>query len=118
MDYTERLRRLAKNDPTIAAGVVDEIGTDPKELDPKTLTLVRLAASVAVGAAVPTFGEHADAALNAGATVDEIVAVLVGVVPIVGLPGVVVAAPRLAMALGFDTDDRDDARDCWGDLRR
>jgi 4-carboxymuconolactone decarboxylase len=104
MDYTERLRRLAMNDPTLAADVVDELGTEPKELDSRTLALVRLGALVAVGGAVPSFGEHADAAVNSGATVEEIVAVLVGVVPIVGLPCVVSAAPRLAMALGYDTD--------------
>jgi alkylhydroperoxidase/carboxymuconolactone decarboxylase family protein YurZ len=48
--------------------------------------------------------------VNSGATVEEIVAVLVGVVPIVGLPCVVSAAPRLAMALGYDTDDAASAR--------
>jgi 4-carboxymuconolactone decarboxylase len=110
MNYTERLRRLANNDPTVAADFVDEVGTEPKELDPKTLALVRLGALVAVSGAVPSFGAHADAAVSAGATVDEIVAVLVGVVPIVGLPRVVAAAPRLAMALGYDTDDADERR--------
>ena len=43
--------------------------------------------------------------MNAGATAAEIVDVLVGVVPIVGLPCVVAAAPKLAMALGYDVDD-------------
>ena len=105
MDYRERLRRLAINDPAMAAKVVDDGGTESNELDPKTLTLVRLGALVAVGGTFPSFGEHADAALSAGATVNEIVAVLVGVVPIVGLPRVVAAAPGLAMALGYDTDD-------------
>ena len=42
---------------------------------------------------------------DAGATVAEIVEVLVGVVPIVGLPCAVAAAPKLAMALGYDIDD-------------
>jgi 4-carboxymuconolactone decarboxylase len=110
MDYTERLRRMANNDATAAADLVDEVGTDRKNLDPKTLALVRLGALVAVNGPVPCFGEHADAALNAGATVNEIVAVLFGVVPIVGLPRVVASAPRLAMALGYDTDDADEPR--------
>jgi 4-carboxymuconolactone decarboxylase len=105
MDYTERLHRMANNDPRVAADFVDEIGTEPQELDPKTLALVRMGALVAVNGAVPSFGAHADAAVNAGATVNEIVAVLFGVVPIVGLPRVVAAAPKLAMALGYDTDD-------------
>jgi 4-carboxymuconolactone decarboxylase len=100
---------MAKNDADIAACFVDEVGTEPKDLDPKTLSLVRLGALIAVNGAVPSFGAHADAAVNAGATVDEIVAVLFGVVPIVGLPRVVAAAPRLAMALGYDTDDAEDA---------
>ena len=47
--------------------------------------------------------ENANAALDAGATAAEIVDVLVGVVPVVGLPCVVAAAPKLAMALGETT---------------
>ena len=74
-------------------------------LDPKTLALVRLAALVAVGGAVPSYGAHADAAVDAGATAAEIVDVLVGVIPIVGLPRVVATAPKVAMALGYDTSD-------------
>jgi len=69
----------------------------------KTLALVRLAALVAVGGAVPSYGAHADAAVDAGATAAEIVDVLVGVIPVVGLPAVVATAPKLAIALGYDT---------------
>ena len=58
------------------------------------------AALVAVGGAVPSYGAQADAALSAGATAAEIVDVLVGVVPIVGLPCAVAAAPKLALAHG------------------
>jgi len=43
--------------------------------------------------------------VNAGATAAEIVDVLIGVIPIVGLPRAVAAAPKLALALGYDTDD-------------
>jgi 4-carboxymuconolactone decarboxylase len=60
---------------------------------------------VAVGGAVPSYEAQADAAVSAGASAAEIVDMLVGVVPIVGLPRVVAAAPKLAMALGYDTDD-------------
>ena len=80
-------------------------GVDSPGLDAKTLELVRLAALVAVGGAVPSYGAQADAAVNAGATAAEIVDVLVCVVPIVGLPCAVAAAPKLALALGYDTDD-------------
>ena len=102
LDYTEVLRLLAINDEHFAEHVA---GVDPVNLDPKTLALVRIGALVAVGGAVPSYGAEADAAVSAGATVAEITDVLLGVVPIVGLPSVVAAAPTLAMALGYDIDD-------------
>ena len=105
MDYTERLRCLAINDARLAEDWVGAARVESEELGPKTLALVRLAALVAVGGAVPSFGAHADAALRAGATAAEIVEVLIGVIPIVGLPRVVTAAPQLAMALGYDVDN-------------
>jgi alkylhydroperoxidase/carboxymuconolactone decarboxylase family protein YurZ len=105
LDYTELLRSLAVNDARFADCGSGGAGVGPGELDPKTLALVRLAALVAVGGAVPSFGAHADAAVSVGATAAEIVDVLLGVVPVVGLPRVVAAAPKLAMALGYDTDD-------------
>jgi 4-carboxymuconolactone decarboxylase len=105
LDYTERLRRLAINDPHGAEESAAGAGARPRELDPKTLALVRLAALIAVGGAVPSYGAQADAAVDAGATAAEIVDVLVGVIPVVGLPIVVATAPKLAMALGYDTND-------------
>ena len=92
---THSLRRTASAEPQSSS----------LELDPKTLALVRLAALVAVGGAVPSYGAQADAAVDAGATAAEIVDVLVAVTPVVGLPHVVAAAPKLAMALGYDTND-------------
>ena len=75
------------------------------ELDPKTLALVRLAALVAAGGSLPSYGAQADAAVGAGATAAEIVGVLVSIVDLVGMPCVVAAAPTLAMALGIDADE-------------
>src|SRR5712691_8261745 len=66
LDYTERLRRLAINDAHFAEEGAGGTGVEARELDPKTLALVRLAALVAVGGAVPSYGAHADAAVNAG----------------------------------------------------
>ncbi len=105
MDYTDRLRRLALNDARLAEELIGPSGSTTTELDPKTLALVRLAALVTVGGSPPSYGAQADAAVDAGASAAEIVAVLVGVVDIVGLPCLVTAAPSLALALGFDTDD-------------
>jgi 4-carboxymuconolactone decarboxylase len=105
LDYTERLRCLAINDARFADGGIGGDGIASGELDAKTLALVRLAALVAVGGAVPSFGAQVDAAVSAGATATEVVDVLVGVLPLIGLPRVVAAAPKLSIALGYDTDD-------------
>lgn len=105
MDYTDRLRRLAINDAHVAQDLASGAFVASRELDPKTLALSRLAALIAIGGAGPSYGAEADAAVNAGATAAEIVEVLVGIAPIVGLPCVVAAAPKVAIALGYDTDD-------------
>jgi len=103
LEYTEVLRLLAINDEHFAERLVS--GAEPVKLDPKILALVRVAALIAVGGAVPSYGAEADAAVSAGATVAEIVEVLLAVVSVVGLPSVVAAAPALAMALGYDVND-------------
>jgi 4-carboxymuconolactone decarboxylase len=106
MDYTEVLRRLTVNDPQLVVQFNDgERGPAEPLLDPRSLALVRVAALIAVGGAVPSFGALADAAIASGVTVAEIVDVLVGVIPVVGLPRVVDAAPKLAPGLGYDVED-------------
>jgi alkylhydroperoxidase/carboxymuconolactone decarboxylase family protein YurZ len=108
LDYTDLLRRLAVNDERVIAEVSGRAGSQSGghdwALDPRTQSLARLAALVAVGGAVSSYGAQADAAVDAGATAAEIVDVLVAVIPVVGLPCVVMAAPRLAMALGYDVE--------------
>jgi 4-carboxymuconolactone decarboxylase len=103
--YTDRLRQLA-----MATRELEETGYgdsfDGKhELDSKSLALVRIAGLVAIGGAVPSFGAEAEAAVAAGASPEEIVDVLVGLIPVLGLPCVVTAAPRLALALGCDIEE-------------
>ena len=113
MKYTEVLQRLALNDQHFAEEYLTRLGVEPIELDPKTLALVRVAALVAVGGAVPSYGAEVDAAVRAGATAAEIVDVLLGVVSVIGLPSVVAAAPSLGLALGYDTDDALEPRSGW-----
>ena len=99
MDYTDRLRSLAIN--ARPSGEGDSGST----LDQRTVALVRLAALVAVGGSVASYGAEVDAAVDAGATANEIVDVLVSIVGVVGLPRAVSAAPTLALALGYDIDE-------------
>ena len=44
----------------------------------------------------------ADAALDADATAEEVVGVLIAVAPISGLARVISAAPEVALSLGYD----------------
>jgi alkylhydroperoxidase/carboxymuconolactone decarboxylase family protein YurZ len=104
VEYTDRLRRLSLNDAGFSDGSASHHSLDPEALDAKSLALVRLAALIAVGGAVPSFGAQVDTAVAAGASATEIVDVLVGVVPALGLPCVVAAAPKLALALGYDVE--------------
>ena len=104
VDYTERLRSLAVNNARFVDGQTD---AEHLGLDPKSLALVRLGGLVAVGGGVPSYGELADAAVSAGASTNEIVDVLVSLIPIVGMPCVVSAAPKIALALGYDVEEEE-----------
>ena len=104
VDYTNVLRSLAIEDPKLAEHLAARDEIAPTVLDQKTVALARLAALVAIGGAVPTYSALTDAAIGMGATPDEIVEVLVAIVPTVGLPRAVSAAPCVAMALGYDVE--------------
>ena len=105
VDDVERLlRRLALNDEE-SVDLVLGGGLEPSgrsALRPKVELLVRLGALLALGAATTTLRATVDRAVEAGATEAEIVGVLVSVAPTMGLARVVLAAPRLALAIGYD----------------
>jgi alkylhydroperoxidase/carboxymuconolactone decarboxylase family protein YurZ len=71
-------------------------------LDPKTHALVCITALIAMDAAAPSYLCAVDWAREAGASDEEIVACLLAVVPFLGEPRVVSAAPKLGLALGYD----------------
>jgi alkylhydroperoxidase/carboxymuconolactone decarboxylase family protein YurZ len=105
----ELLRRLALNDERSVGSVLaggSPAGTDVA-LIPKVDLLVRLGALVAVGAATASLRHTVEEALDAGATEDEIVGVLVAVAPTVGLARIVDTAPKLATAIGYPTISED-----------
>lgn len=107
MDDVERLLRLlALNDErsvgTVLAGAPDAFGAGV--LAPKVDLLVRLGALLALGASTASLQGAVDRAARTGATEAEMVGVLVAVAPAVGLARVVSAAPRLAVAIGYDIE--------------
>jgi 4-carboxymuconolactone decarboxylase len=101
------LRRLALNDEAAVGMVLTRrVGAERRiELGSKVELLVRLGALLAVGAATPSLRIAVEHASAAGASTDEIVGVLVSVGPTIGLASLVAAAPKLAVAIGYDLDN-------------
>ena len=105
-DYKDRLRRLTLHDDTFLGGLsAYESAPNGFVLESKTAALVRLAATIAAGAAPPSFQHAVAHALAAGVRTSEIVASLEALVPVIGVTRVVSAAPKLALALGYDVED-------------
>ena len=73
-------------------------------LDIKTVALLRVGASVAIGSSAICHAWSAGQAMAAGATDVEIAEVLLAIAPIAGLSRVSSAAPDIAAALGYDID--------------
>ena len=73
-------------------------------LDPRTTALVRLALLIARDGPLPAYQREVQAALDAGASVDEIVSLLLVLAQRAGSSAVVTAAPKVAMALGYDVE--------------
>src|SRR5436190_4655030 len=106
LDYQERLRSIALSDDRFVASVLG-MGEDTIQasgLDPKTHAMVRLAALLAVDAAQSSYNGCAELALASGASLDEIVGILIAVAPTIGLGRAVSAAPELGLALGYDVE--------------
>jgi alkylhydroperoxidase/carboxymuconolactone decarboxylase family protein YurZ len=80
-------------------------------LDPRTRALVQLGALVAVDAGPPSYMDVAEDALDAGATYEDLVGALIVVLPVVGIPRIVSAAPNLGLAIGYDVGDALEAHD-------
>ena len=103
-EYKLTLRRLAVRDDRFIDALLSEerANVTLSGIDVKSHALVRIAALIALDAAPPSYMSAVEAGLEAGASYDEIVGTLIAVIPIVGVTRVVSAAPKLALALGYD----------------
>ena len=107
MDYKDALRKLAIRDDRFIESILTH---DPDEgrvvrLEPRAIALVNLAALIVLDAPTPAYQWSVEAAFEANVSADEIVDTLIAVLPSAGVPRVTAAAPRLALALGYDVDD-------------
>jgi alkylhydroperoxidase/carboxymuconolactone decarboxylase family protein YurZ len=103
-EHEEILRRLSIRDDAYVESLLTKTGANvaASHLDEKTHSLVRLGALIAIDAAPPSYMEAIETARTAGASNDEIVGTLIAALPAVGVARVVAAAPKLALALGYD----------------
>ena len=102
--FRETLRRLAMIDEGF---IQDEAGlalgsAATSALDPKTVTLLQVGASVTIGPSPVCLQWSVTRAMAAGATEDEIADVLLAIAPVTGLGRIAAAAPDVAIALGYD----------------
>jgi alkylhydroperoxidase/carboxymuconolactone decarboxylase family protein YurZ len=111
----DQLRHISDADDSTIADVIEirvAEAIDGSDLDNKTFALVNLSALIAGGGDESSYIMYVTAALDAGASVDEITSVLTAVGPNVGIFKMVAAADPLALALGInladaDTDDKE-----------
>ena len=103
----EVLNALAHGDPDIlAAGLEMRANWEAKSgLDPRSYALVKVAALVALDAPPASYLWQVANALEAGATPEDLIGVLIAIAPQVGGPKLVAAAPELMVALGLSLPD-------------
>src|SRR3954447_6715091 len=115
MQYESSLRKMTIRDDSFVADVLTRNGecTAAAGLDGRASALIRIGALVALDAQLASYISAAEAALEAGATRDEIVGALLAVTPVAGTSRAGSAAPLIALALGYDMtralEMRDDA---------
>ena len=103
----EMLTGLTLNDPELLLEGLDA-RTDWQEasgLDPRSFSLVKIAAIIAMDGPPASFQWQVGNALAAGCTPDEITGVLRAIAPQVGGPRVVAAAPEIMITLGLALPD-------------
>ena len=102
--FQETLCRLAIFDEGFAEAGFGLGRAEASALDGKTLALLQVAVSVAIGSSPVCLQWSAARALAAGATKDEIADVLLAIAAVAGLGRVVSAAPDVATALEYDVE--------------
>jgi 4-carboxymuconolactone decarboxylase len=101
----EGFRRLAIGDGMLLAAVTDpDAEPGVPRLDERTESLIRVAVLIPIDAPQSSYQAAVERAMRAGSTFDDLLAVLMAVAGSVGAPRVVAAAPRIALAAGYDVD--------------
>jgi alkylhydroperoxidase/carboxymuconolactone decarboxylase family protein YurZ len=107
-------RRLTIGDEALLASLFASPDAFSDVIDQRTACLVRVAAVIIADPALPAYQLEVRDALDAGASPELITAVLLAVTRVAGSAAVMSAAPKLALALGYDVEaglQDGDARD-------
>ena len=102
----EAFRRLTIGDTGLIVSLADE-DTSKRHgvrLDPRSEALVRIGALIALDAPPASFRCAVEEAERVGVRQEDLLAVLMAVAGIVGTPRIVSAAPRIALAAGYDVE--------------
>lgn len=102
----EGFRRLTIGDPRAMAALAEPGGSvlGVARLDARTEALLRVAAMIALDAPPSSYRTVVQDALRAGARTEELIAALAAVADTVGSARIVSAAPRIALAAGYDVE--------------
>jgi hypothetical protein len=97
------LRRIALGEVVLVPEVVgDADGLAPGLPDQRTRALARLGALLAADPVGPPLRQTVADALAASVTRDEVVGVLVSLIPTIGVARAAAVAPELGLAIGYD----------------
>ena len=102
----ETFRRLTIGDAVLIGAMADHGCHDPglHRLDERTEALLRIGALVALDAPQSAYLVAVGEAQRAGAVLEDVLAVVVAVAGEVGSARVISAAPRVALAAGYDVE--------------
>ena len=109
-------RRLTIGDEALLVSLFaspNTAGAPDETIDDRTASLVRLAAVIIADPALPAYQREVRDALDAGASPELITAVLLAIARVAGTAVVMTAAPKVAMALGYDVEaGLEDGEEC------
>lgn len=102
----EAFRRLTIGDPGLIGAIADPCRHTAglHRLDERTEALLRIGALVALDAPQSSYLVAIGAAQRAGLVLEDVLAVVVAVAGEVGSARVISAAPRIALAAGYDVE--------------
>jgi hypothetical protein len=112
----EAFRRLTLGGPVPLTAVpgTDDRGPYRPLLDGRTEALLRIGVLVALDAPQSSYRTAVDDAQRQGVLLEELLALLIVVADSVGSARVISAAPKIALAAGYDVEDALETRDAVG----